>query len=220
MKHIFYFSVILCPLFFSGTAPADDAPDNDLDRMLHGVRLNMPFEECLKRLPDAVYSDAALRNTAPDPQKPDALLITYGADPFLGVHAFANIGFQDARIYELVAVWSDEAKDIEARCRRFFKALDERHGAAYEKKSLFVFPGSDQQQAVAVRVWQEADTVTLAFYTPPAENAPSQKASLSFAQFKTGASFLDDVFVNNPVPEEQAAKAWEKAEKLSAAPLP
>lgn len=88
------------------------------------------------------------------------------------------------------------------------------------KKSLFVFPGSDQQQAVAVRVWQEADTVTLAFYTPPGENAPSQKASLSFAQFKTGASFLDDVFVNNPVPEEQATEAWEKMEKPNATPLP
>lgn len=189
-------------------------PENDLDRMLQGVAMNLGFEECLKRLPEALYSDAALRDTTPTADKPDALLITHGSDPFLGVHAFANIGFQEGKVYELVAVWTGEERDMEARCSRFLKALCQRHGEDYEKKSLFVYPDSEEETAVAVWLWKEKDTVTLGFYTPPAPDSKTKSASLSFAQFKADAEFLEDVFTKNPVPEEVKENAWKKMEQI------
>lgn len=189
-------------------------PDNDLDRMLQGIHLNMSFAECLERLPDAVYSDAESRNSAPSPDRPEALLITHGADPFLGIRAFANIGFQEAKLYELVAVWTGDEKEVAARCRRFLKALCERHGEKYERKSLYVYPQSEEERAVAVWLWQDKDSVSLGFYTPPAPGSDQATASLSFAQFRPDAEFLQDVFSRHAVTEEKAAAAWKQMDTI------
>ncbi|NLN92592.1 MAG: hypothetical protein GX130_04675 [Candidatus Hydrogenedens sp.] len=212
-------SKLICLLYCAAAAiaflpRAEALPKNDLDRMLQGVTINTTFEECLQRLPDALYSDAELRETRPQADKPGALLIAHGTDPFLGVHAFANIGFQEEKVYELVTVWTGEKKDMEARCKRFLKALCKRHGEDFEKKSLFVYPDSEQEMAVAVWVWENEEAVSLAFYTPPSPDSTANNASLSFAQFKPDAEFLQDVFTKNPVPEEEARKAWEKMNKL------
>lgn len=209
MKQCIPWAVGITMLLITASSWPEKQEDNPLDRMLKGIRPGISFKDAIKAHPDAVYSDEERRSEPLAADKPGALLIAHASDPFLGMHAFANIGFRDGAAYELVAVWSGNSTEIRSRCRRFFKAALDLHGNKYVRKSMFVFPDSAEERAVAVFFWQDDKAATLTFYTPPPADKPDGAASLTYAQFKPDASFLDDVFVKKPVPTEKTEQAWQ-----------
>ena len=214
----FFFGVFACALCATTLALADDADDTNgsggLDRMLHTAHVGVSFTEFAAAHPEAVYSDADLRETAVSAEHPGSLLITYAVDPFLGLYAFANIGFKDAALYELVSVWTGAPEDVAARRRRFFTATIQRHGPSYTRQTILVHPHTPEERPAAVFLWQDTNATTLAFYTAPSPLASYPRAALTYAQFTPGDPFLDDILYKHPPTDEQREKAWQAHEDI------
>lgn len=186
---------------------AEDA-EKSIEDMLRGAQAGMPFTDFVEAHPEAVYSDETLRETAVSKDAPGALLIVHTEDPFLGLYSFANFGFKDGKLYELVAVWSGEVEDIRGKCATFLSSAMKRHGKDYTRKSIRVFPNSKEERPVAVFYWEKDNVASLAFFTPPPADAPSGPGTLTYAQFAKDSAFLQDIFVTTPTTEEQHDQAW------------
>ncbi len=202
---------IFCILMTTALSVAadDDLGSGGLDRVLPLAAIGTPFAEFVAAHPDAVYSDKDIRDIAVSPERPGALLITHDDDPFLGLTAFANIGFRDGTLYEFVSVWTGAEEDVHARRRRFFTAVIQQHGADYARETILVSPQMPEERAAAVFLWRESDVATLAFYTEPSPIESQPQATLTYAQFTPDDPFLDDLFSRNPPDETQRATAWE-----------
>lgn len=201
-------SVIFCVCIFAGALVAGEEPVQGLDRVLQGIVMGAPFGDVVAAHPEATYADADIHDIPVSPEQPGALLITHEKDPFLGLHAFANIGFKGGVVYEMVAVWVYEDGDMTKLCKRFFAAVIQRHGQAYLRETILVYPHTLEERPAAVFVWHEQDAVSLAFYTPASPLDPHPKSSLTYAQFTPGDPFLADVLEKNPPTDEQRELAW------------
>ncbi len=200
----------LAVLAVAAAVADESAPTRDLERLLHGARIGVAFDVFLERHPDAVYSDTDKRDVPVAPDTPAPLLIIHETDPFLGLSVFANVGFKEGGLYEMVVVWTDTPETTRTRRSRFFSAVIERHGHAYIRETILVHPGTPDEQAVAVFCWHDADAVSLAFYTPPSPIAPHPKGVFTYAQFTPGDPFLDDIFKTSAPTDAQRAAAWGK----------
>ena len=196
----------LC-LVASGAA-AEETAQGGLERLLHGARIGTAFGAFVEAHPEAVYSDEEKRPLPVLKDAPGPLLIVHTEDPFLGLYQFANFGFKEDRLYEMVAVWSGEPEEVGARRRRFFTAIIKRHGHVYQRKSMRVFPGTPEERAVAVFYWEDKDAVTLAFHTPPSTLDNHPRGTLTYAQFKPGDPFLTDILTSVAATPEQHEQAW------------
>ena len=187
---------------------------SDLERLLRGARIGVTFDVFTERHPYAVYSDADKRDVPVHSDTPGPLLITHETDPFLGLSVFANFGFKEAGLYEMVVVWTGAPETTHTRRRRFLSAAIERHGHAYIRETILVHPGTPDEQSVAVFCWYDADAVSLAFYTPPSPVALHPKGVFTYAQFTPGDPFLDDIFKKSAPTDAQRAAAWRKLADL------
>lgn len=179
-----------------------------LDSVLNGIAMGAKFGDVVATHPEAKYSDSDIHDIPVSLEQPGALLITHEKDPFLGLHAAANIGFKDGVVYELVAVWTSEDDKMTDLCKRFFTAAIQRHGQTYLRETIVVYPRAPEERPAAVFVWHEKDTVVLAFYTPASPLDPHPKSALTYAQFTPGDPFLADIFEKNPATAEQRDQAW------------
>ena len=200
-------SVIALTVIFPAIAEEETA-SNGLDRMLRNATIGVAFSEFVAAHPEATYSDTDIRDIPVSPERPDALQINHDDDPFLGLSACANIGFKDGLLYELVAVWAGEDKTVADKRRRFFTAAIQRHGQAYLRETILVYPHTPEERPVAVFMWQEPQAVILAFYTTASALDPHPKAALSYAQFAPDDPFLKDIVEKNPPTAEQQKEAW------------
>ena len=68
---------------------------------------------------------------------------------------------------------------------------------------------------MAVFLWEDATTSTLAFYTPPAAaETMDGPATLTYAQFTKGDPFLTDIFSNNAATPEQHEQVWRSIDDI------
>lgn len=191
-------------------------PASDLDLLLRGARIGMAFDMFVSRHPEAIYSDVSKRAIPVDPEAPEALLITHETDPFLETPAFANFGFRDGRLYELVTVWTGDPDTMHARRERFFAAAVCRHGHAYVRETILVHPNTVDELPVAVFCWHEPDAVSLAFHTPPSSFSQHTKGVFTYAQFSPGDPFLADILDKEALSDAQHASAWESVADILA----
>ncbi len=206
------FNVAAVALLSVSTA---DAPQTGaLDRMLRLAAIGTEFKAFVEAHPEAKRGDADRRDEPVSMEEPVDLLIVHEADPFLGLHAFANIGFREGRIYEMVSVWTGEPEPVEARRKRFFAAAVHRHGHVYTRETILVFPNTPEERPVAVLCWQDKTSVVLAFYTKTSPLAATQRASLTYALFTPDDPFLADILSRNPADEEQRKTAWAEIEDV------
>jgi len=202
----FCLSVILCA---AAALPASAGePGKSIEDVLHGACIGTAFPDFVDAHPEAVYSDEALRNSSVSKETPGALLVVHTEDPFLGRYSFANFGFKEGKLYELVAVWSGEPSVIRAQSLIFLSSVIKRHGSDYTRRSIRVFPNSKEERAVAVFYWEKDNIATLAFYTPPPAEDTGAPGTLTYAQFAKDSTFLTDIFVTTPTSAEQNDQAW------------
>ncbi|NLV42899.1 MAG: hypothetical protein GXY07_00190 [Candidatus Hydrogenedentes bacterium] len=188
-----------------------------IEKVLRGAGIGMAFDVFVDTHPEAVYSDDALRGTPVTKETPGAMLIVHDQDPFLGHYSFANFGFKEGSLYELVAVWKGEAAVMRAHALSFLSSVMKRHGRPYERKSILVYPGSPEEQPVAVFCWRKNGVASLAFYTPPPAGAKDPIGTLSYAQFSEDSPFLADIFDKKPTRTDQHEKVWKDVEDIVAA---
>lgn len=198
--------ISLCMIF--PVIAGEEGASNGLDRILGNASIGVAFSDFAPLHPEAVYSDADISDIPVSPEQPGALQINHDEDPFLGLPAYANIGFKDGLLYELVAVWVGDSKTVEDKRRRFFTAALQRHGQAYLHETILVYPHTPEARPVAVFMWQEPTATTLAFYTAASGIDPHPKAALTYAQFTPGDPFLKDIIEKNPPTAEQQEQAW------------
>lgn len=210
------FLIVAISLVSVSSESEKEETQNPLERFLHGSTIGASFDDFVRTHPEAVYSDPELRNTPVKAEVPGALLIEHESDPFLGLHGFANFGFKEGSLYELVAVWSGNPKVVEAHRKRFFKAIIQRHGHVYARETILVFPNSAEERPVPVLLWQEPTLAALAFYTMPSPLDLEPKASLTYAQFAPGDPFLTDILSRSTPNEEQQRQAWKSLEEVIA----
>ena len=163
--------VILVCVAGAGFAADTDGADA-FEKMLAGTRAGTAFAELVDAQPEARDSDEALRAAPVDKEAPGALLIVHTEDPFLGLYSFANFGFKDGKLYELVAVWSGEVEDIRGKCATFLSSVMTRHGKDYTRKCIRVFPNSKEERPVAVFYWEKDNVASLAFFLGVHTDAP------------------------------------------------
>lgn len=208
MKTILGLFFGIAVMITQGIAADEGASQGPLQQLLRGANIGMVFSECVAAHPEAVYSDSDLRTTPVTPDKPGALLIEQESDPVFGLHAFANIGFKEGTAYELAAVWSGPPDKVAKARSSFFRAVIDRHGHAYARQAIRVYPGSVEERAAPVMLWQDAKTAVLAFYTPPSSLDRQDRATLTYAQFQAGDPFLNDILSKNAPDAEQRDLAW------------
>lgn len=200
------FSFLICVACVS-PAFAEDT-EKSIEDLLRGARVGTTFPEFVDAHPEAVYSDETLRQAPVAKETPGALLIVHTEDPFLGLYSFANFGFKEGKLYELVAVWSGEASGMRAQAVTFLSSVMKRHGRDYTRKSIRVLPNAKEEKTVAVFYWEKDDVAALAFYTPPPAADAGAPGTLTYAQFAKDSPFLADIFVNTPATQEQHDQAW------------
>jgi hypothetical protein len=200
-----FFITLLCIQIISAS---EENGEGGLERVLGDASIGASFAAFVEAHPEAVYSDEEKRKEPVKKDAPGSLLIVHTEDPFLGLYNFANFGFKEEKLYELVAVWSGNPDAVRDHRRRFFTAAIKRHGHAYVRKSMVVFPNTTEQRIVAVFYWQEPDKTILTFYTPPSPLDVNPRATLSYAQFKPDSPFLTDIFINAATTPEQHEQAW------------
>lgn len=200
------FALIL--LVTASLAFANTPSHKGIETVLRGAKLGVSFAEFVEMHPEVVYSDAEKRSQPVTKENPDSLLITYEKDPFLGLSSFANFGFRNGNLYEFVAVWTDNPEIVRPQLRLFFNEIISQHGTTYERKSMRVYPNSEDETVVAVFYWETTQAAIMAFYTPslPSHNQP--KASVTYAQFQPNDPILKDVFTDAAPRAEQQEKAW------------
>ncbi|MCK5862123.1 MAG: hypothetical protein KAH38_06540 [Candidatus Hydrogenedentes bacterium] len=206
MKLFFYSAWIFC--FFCLSAFAEEEILGELDRVLRNAHIGVTFNEFISVHPEAVYSDIDIRDMPVSLERPGALLLSHDSDPFLGMASYANIGFREGTLYELVAVWNGESSVVKNMGGRFFAAAISRHGQTYLRKTILVYPHTAEERPVAVAMWQESDAAILAFYTPASSTDAPSKATLTYAQFMPDDLFLKDIFEKNLPTAEQQEEAW------------
>jgi hypothetical protein len=209
--------IMCCCCLLSATATADDKVSEGLDLVLQDISMEAKFGDVVAAHPEAAYGDAVIHDIPVSAEQPGSLLITHDEDPFLGLRAFANVGFKDGVVYELVAVWTSETGEMADVCERFFTAAVQRHGHAYLRETMLVHPRTPEERPVAVFAWHEKDVVVLAFYTPASPLDPHPKSVLTYAQFTPGDPFLTDILETNPPTDEQRKEAWESMTSILSA---
>lgn len=210
-----FFTLMLCIAFVASAV--DGSASEGIEKVLRGACIGTSFEAFVDAHPEAVYSDDALRNTPVQKETPGAMLIVHDQDPFLGHYCFANFGFKEGSLYELVTVWKGEAKVMRAHAVGFLASVMKRHGRDYTRKSILVFPGSREEQPVAVFYWVKKGVASLAFYTPPSAGAQDPIGTLTYAQFSEDSPFLDDIFNKKPTTTEQHEAVWKDMGDIVAA---
>ena len=209
-------TVMCCYCLLTAVVAADENVSG-LDLVLRGISMGAKFGDVVAAHPEAAYGDAAIHDVAVSPEQPGSLLITHDEDPFLGLRAYANGGFKDGVVYELVAVWTSGTEEMADLCKRFFTAAIQRHGHAYLRETMLVHPRTPEERPVAVFAWHEKDAVALAFYTPASPLDPHPKSALTYAQFTPGDPFLTDILETNPPTDEQCKEAWESMKSILSA---
>lgn len=197
-----------CAVMCSVYAEEQDT-ESGMDRMLRGARVGTTFSAFVESHPEAVYSDEAKRAETVHAEDPGPLLIVHETDPFLGLYSFANFGFKNGALYEMVAVWSGDPETITAKRRRFFTAVLKHHGHSFVQKSMRVFPNTPEERTVAVFFWPETDAAVLAFHTPPSALDPYPKSALTYAVFAPEDPILKDIFAEDADASEAHKKAWQ-----------
>lgn len=208
---------VMCCCCLLTTTIAAEEKVSGMNLVLQGVSMGAKFGDVVAAHPEAAYGDAAIHDLPVSPEQPGSLLITHDKDPFLGLNAFANIGFRDGVVYELVAIWTSETGEMADVCKRFFAAAVQRHGHAYLRETMLVHPRTPEERPVAVFTWHEKDVVVLAFYTPASPLDPHPKSVLTYAQFTPGDPFLTDILETNPPTDDQRKEAWESMKPILSA---